>query len=680
MNNIAYSFDIFDTCITRIYTKPTDLFYDLAYRALNSSLQSYSMQHVHALGKQRRQAEIRARRFLSNREDITVFQIYEHFFELEEWDINPEKMLQEELSLEEESSRPILNLKEQIALCRQNGSRIIFISDMYLPSDFIFRILKKHEIAQDSDSIYVSGDIGLTKHSGNLFKYVLKMEGLRPDQLEHWGDNYYSDITIPRKLGINAFHIDDIRLTRYERIAKRLSHNNPLAFSKIAGISRSVRLGMAHEDNFPKNLASLVSNVIAPILTAFVAWVLLDAKKKNIQRLYFVARNGQIFFKVAKILEKHTETPDCRYIYGSRQAWLLPSVFSCDDENIEWVIIEGLSKSPADILRRLNIEPSNIKNILEEHGFKTDNLEAQLTNEGVHRFRQLLREPALSKIILTEAADARQILLRYFEQEGFDDDVKCALVDIGWTLKCQSALQRIFNGSGRKVDMDGYYFGVGKTHIALSSAGRCSAFISQPRCSLDSKFKCNWLFRASGIILMEHLFTLADHASTIGYKLHGGKAEPIFKGSRLDQKNQDFTNKIHKGVERYAEEFGKSILHEGQLEHHAKVAFNTLRLFITRPKKEDLLAISWISTNAEQAHDDQHIRRLASPFSFEDIINIVSHHLRGTNIRFFDKKYIWLEGSAELSEPLIRYLFYIFFYSKRVSESALNLFARLFAR
>lgn len=36
----------------------------------------------------------------------------------------------------------------------------------------------------------------------------------------------------------------------------------------------------------------------------YILWVIQEAKKRNIKRLYFLARDGQIFFKVAKIICK----------------------------------------------------------------------------------------------------------------------------------------------------------------------------------------------------------------------------------------------------------------------------------------------------------------------------------------------------------------------------------------
>jgi predicted HAD superfamily hydrolase len=69
------------------------------------------------------------------------------------------------------------------------------------------------------------------------------------------------------------------------------------------------------------------ASAVAPMLFGFVHWCLVEAQKKGIQRLYFVARDGQILQKIAQVIcHNWGYTIDCRYLYGSRQAWHLPAI------------------------------------------------------------------------------------------------------------------------------------------------------------------------------------------------------------------------------------------------------------------------------------------------------------------------------------------------------------------
>ena len=81
-----------------------------------------------------------------------------------------------ELEVERENLSPVRQALDLIRNYRKKGKRILFISDMYLPSDFLKSQLRRFGFWEEEDRIYVSGEIGLTKHSGNLFRYIQREE------------------------------------------------------------------------------------------------------------------------------------------------------------------------------------------------------------------------------------------------------------------------------------------------------------------------------------------------------------------------------------------------------------------------------------------------------------------------------------------------------------------------
>ena len=83
---------------------------------------------------------------------------------------------------------------------RKRGKRILFISDMYLPSDFLRFQLRRFGFWEEGDRIYVSGEIGLTKYSGNLFRYIQREEKISRCSWKHVGDNTYSDYYVPKSM------------------------------------------------------------------------------------------------------------------------------------------------------------------------------------------------------------------------------------------------------------------------------------------------------------------------------------------------------------------------------------------------------------------------------------------------------------------------------------------------
>ena len=157
-------------------------------------------------------AENAARR-QGKREDITLNEIWARLIPSMGWQYS-ESLVRCELEAEEESIVPVCSVREQVRTVRQKKSRIVFVSDMYLPSEFIERQLINHGFAVAGDGIYVSGELGKTKASGNLFRHLLVQENVKPSTILHTGDNPHGDHAVPRRLGIRARLFKQTELTR----------------------------------------------------------------------------------------------------------------------------------------------------------------------------------------------------------------------------------------------------------------------------------------------------------------------------------------------------------------------------------------------------------------------------------------------------------------------------------
>ena len=125
----------------------------------------------------------------------------------------------------------------------------------------------------------------------------------------------------------------------------------------------------------------------------------------------------------------------------------------------------------------------------------------------------------LAGLIAARAAERRATTLDYLRQEGLCDALDYALVDVGWSLRSQRALGRLLTAAGAPRELRGYYFGVSATHIPLAGVGQVHAFITPPGSDLASPLTAAWLFRS--VLLVEHLFTVADHPTARGYRAEG---------------------------------------------------------------------------------------------------------------------------------------------------------------
>lgn len=642
-----YSFDIFDTCLTRTFVQPTDLFHELGRLFLSQIHSHYATEdNIRYFAQLRQRAESNARRQIKNiREDIQLQDIYHQLQRISPWQFDIEEVMALEMALEKRSLKPILPIQKKIASLRQEGHRVIFISDMYLPSKFIKQCLVDHQIATSADTVYVSGEVGLSKHHGSLFKHVLQHENIGTNDIIHCGDNLHSDVNVPQRLGIKTVPFNKINLSRYEQLLCQ-SKTVPIELSKLAAHGRIVRLSHTASLDRDINGLQLMSGVIGPILISFTAWVLRTAKAEGIDRLYFVSRDGQILYKIALELLKFMSAPECRYLYGSRQAWFLPSVTTCDAEHLDWLLLPGRSTAIKDILARLNLCPADIAEQLTEAGFATSGYDIQLSGDELEHFKHFLfNTPSIISVVEEKAKASRTLVAKYFEQEQLNDGSSWAIVDIGWRLNCQQALKRIIEALGWPCQPKGLYFGLANDHLPSSKVGWHKAYLS----SQDT------LFWKRGL-LIEHAFTPATHPPVIGYSATPDGVVPIFKTVDLNKRLIDYTKLLHSLCVDYARDTAQSGLWTQQnafLDEKIKHAANK---FLSFPTKADVIALNWMSVILDQVHEDHHSQSLAKRISGRHVLDLIGHEF-GLKSTLPQGTY-WLEGAAALSSFHIRTMLY----------------------
>ena len=198
------SFDVFDTLIFRTVGKPEKIF-DLIVPE-DGEFKKVRMQAEHKV------------RSLSTAEDITLDEIYavvaEHY-----GNDRAEELKQREIQQEMQQTYANPEALWFYRYLQGLGKRIVITSDMYLPTEVVERILEKAGY-RGYERIYVSGECGLSKRSGNLYRRMIR--DCRTKNILHIGDHAVSDYYRAKEAGIRAFlyHREDkIRVfakNRYE--------------------------------------------------------------------------------------------------------------------------------------------------------------------------------------------------------------------------------------------------------------------------------------------------------------------------------------------------------------------------------------------------------------------------------------------------------------------------------
>ena len=237
-----------------------------------------------------------------------------------------------------------ITLPTLISLLQKEGWTIKFLSDMYLPSDFLECILIREGFisplpnggGEGGEAVIVSCEWGERKDTGRLYKKV--RDRFHPEKWIHFGDNYWSDYKQAKKNGVTAYRVDS-SFTPIEKKVSSLAYNsrNQYKTKLLAGIMRYARLtspshygeeiGVRLEDL--EGAVSLAADYIASLYIPYVAYVLNQAKKNNIKRLYFLSRDGYIMHEIAKALEP--ENIELKYLFVSRKSLLSSYISSAEN-------------------------------------------------------------------------------------------------------------------------------------------------------------------------------------------------------------------------------------------------------------------------------------------------------------------------------------------------------------
>ena len=304
------SFDVFDTLLLRPFVKPTDLFRKLEY---DTGAKGYA--------KARIAAEKRANR-RARQKGLTEAKFDEIYAEMPKWAAMKEKEL--------EAERQCLVANPEIVaiwnMAKTMGKKVVVASDMYLPAEFLKGVLKSNGI-DGWDGFYLSNECQAQKWSGALYDLVLKDFGLSPEKVLHIGDNHHSDVISANQCGIIAYG--------YQKVIDKFFAECPFAksFSKIGErdfLCGALALGwhlfkFDHPDwTYWNRLGFLFAGVLGFVYMNMVGE---DAKRRGIDRLLFIMRDGYVLERIFKVL-----FPDLRtdLIWGSRaQAVLATRYMGC---------------------------------------------------------------------------------------------------------------------------------------------------------------------------------------------------------------------------------------------------------------------------------------------------------------------------------------------------------------
>jgi FMN phosphatase YigB (HAD superfamily) len=608
------SFDVFDTLLARCIEPPDDLQRRVA------ALLAGKICHVGAEEalQARREVESNLRRVaLSNGMDHEC-----HFDPLVEGWVerlvgHPDGALidfvhetERELESLALSAKP--GVMELLQWLRGHGVRVIAVSDMYLSHDHLAALLDKCGLGGLIDRIYVSSEFGLGKYSGRLHAKVLELERLSAADVVHVGDNLVSDMRAPLQLGMRGIFLDE-KAQRLRRRRQTLSAE----MAQLGGVWRGRRFFESVDYRMAQDVTCRTAcedffhhygaHVLGPAFSTFLLGLVEKIEAVKPDKLFFLARDGYLFERMYarwRELEPADRIwPEPVYVYASRRVVAAASVAEgLSPEQAVVAFYNPKQQGLLSVLKTFSLPEEDFVDLAHAHGFS--NLNEPLHDWRDTRLLAFLADERVQSRIRPIGEAARDRLRCYFEQQGFFDCKRVALVDIGWNGTIQKFLNDSFSQRPDYPDVHGWYFAfVAAMHGDFGLGDRIEGLIQDVRRG-DPYERTPMDF--------EEIFEQGARScegTTLGYVERDGQVLPLLKDdSAPDRQGEIACNplieRFQDGVLDHLEHFHAAWRLTGYCASDIKpYVLGLLERAVAYPTREEVMEISRLVHSEDFGHD-----------------------------------------------------------------------------
>ena len=533
--SVLYSFDIFDTLIARSTLQPVGVFWYVQEKVNESSVRFPQYFHRNYV-KIRPWCEADAREYYkksqlyrdSDKLEISFDMIFEHMQDVYQLSNEQVELLKEwELEAEYRTSLPI---EENIATIRElveSGEQVVLISDMYLPAEFIKKLLEKADPILTEIPLFLSSECGYQKTTKRLFLEVYHSVGYNFGQWIHYGDNQNADINIPKKLGITTKKISVKKFNKFE--------NTLIDFIKAYDGYQLGRM-MLYARTTPEAFTGIEHFAFRQVsfyFVPYVNWVIHHALEQRIECLYFIARDGFHLKRIADaIIEEKNYNIKTKYIYGSRKTWRIPSYIDSVDEEMF-----------SEFGNFVNV--CNYNQLLEAAALTDEKFteffpslvylkkEKTIPEKTMVMIRETFCASYEYRIYLLDVARDRRVIVEKYLRQEIDFNEKYAFVEFWARGYMQSCLARLlWDIEGKEHDNIFYYArSIYPTHGKL--------------------IRHNFTGNTYSLIFIETIFANLPYKSVADYVETENGIDPVLEPC-------DNSSELHEAMERCLPEFARA--------------------------------------------------------------------------------------------------------------------------
>ena len=636
------SLDIFDTAILRVVPRPVDVFNIVMARFANrgqSSVNFYPQARFEAEAKARNQA------WQAGHFEITLDEIYQTLLQHPLFNGTQIEILKElEISTELALARRNTFIHSLYRKALENGKRIFFLSDMYLPEPVVIQILQNCGY-QHYESLLLSSTLKKTKAAGSLFEHLIANADCNPKSILHIGDNINSDIQMAQRHGLASYHYEK-SLDKAVRLSELPKKQIKIIKKGIASIETKLYLGtiLTQHTNIQSSPNAILEQqefdfwykfgyrTVGLLFLGFSRWLINKATTDNLERVYFLSRDGFILKQVYEILsEFNPKAPPAEYLYASRRALNIPSITTLDDHVMDF-LVSGTSRLCVDqFIQRLGLNPSDFEVAICAVGF-TNGRQRVISGHDYAQLRALYHQifPEIQKIALTERIN----LHTYLDSIGLLAQKKIGMVDIGWHGTLQRSISRLLATEGKEIEIKGYYLGTFEKANSLIEEGYS---INSYICHLGKPITLHHIIKLC-VEVFEFIHT-APHGSVIRFDLTShDKIEPVFDSADCNPERLAKAEALQQGALDFVRNSADIWSKLDFLQLPPEMAVEPLAQVLSNPSRQELLYLGDLE-HAEGFGDVYVKRHLAKPPNIVKILKNPLELLYGYRNAFWRRGY-----------------------------------------
>lgn len=531
------SFDLFDTLVSRPARRP-----DAVLKLVEHRIATEEGRPV-PLFAERRAAENRVRARKHHQGDVNLSEIYA---ELAAGGTIPRDVVERAHALETRidlgALRPRTEVIAILKAAHERGQRIVLMTDTYYEEADIRAILRDIGVADLFAAIYVSNAVGARKDRGDLWGHVETAEAVPRTRWLHVGDNEHSDIQAACDRGIRYLHVaHPAKILAQSGFAgdegdlNRTWPSDLVVGHAMLHLARNPFLNRAAPPYLSLGSTRDVGYaVFGPLMLLFMAWLIRHEALTGVDRLYFLAREGDFLVKVYRLIRERyglEHLPEGRYFHVSRQTAIAAALA----KGFRPELVLGAGRYVGSIQGLL----WNRTSFTAPAQLELNRIDVRLPGDApvVERVMRQL-EPEIT----AHAADMNARFRAYARQEKLEAGGSYGVVDVGYSATIQKMMQVALG-----QPLTGFYMTAFDAAQAVEADGG-RAF----RCfdaGTDNPETTSLPVLAHALAV--EAFLTAPHGQVVGYEMAVDRIEPLFKADPRAREEHAILAELHAGAERY---------------------------------------------------------------------------------------------------------------------------------